>query len=59
MNWSGKVWALQNKDGTLALKITGNYPMLFPARWDARWERKHFRPETKVVRVQVDVKVIE
>ena len=59
MNWSGKMWALQNKDGSFVPYRYSKDPMVFMARTDARGERWLYFPAAKVVRVQVDVKVIE
>ena len=58
MNWSGKMWALTSGDNITA-KWWPEYPNLYNTRADARSDRMLFYPGTKVVRVQVDVKVIE
>lgn len=59
MNWSGKMWALQYEDGTLVEDVFRPHPYLLGTRESARLDRKFLFPAAKVVRVQVDVKVIE
>ena len=57
MNWSGKMWALETPSGRFVRDVEN--PVLFVTRREARFDRAIFYPTTKVVRVQVDVKVIE
>lgn len=59
MKQSVKMWALQTEGGTFARAQTGNSPLLLGTRWEARVEQREFFPTTKVVRVQVDITVVE
>lgn len=60
MNFSGTYWALTNTNGELRLRDGQGEPMIYRTREIAREVRRNrFGNWGKVVRVQVDVKVIE
>ena len=59
MKQSVKMWALQTEGGTLARVDRKLPPELFINRADARWYRDKSFPTSKVVRVQVDITVVE
>jgi len=59
MKQSVKMWALQTKGGTLARFDWKLPPELYATRADARWHRRNSFPTSKIVRVQVDITVVE
>ena len=59
MKQSVKMWALQTEGGGFARLSWKFPPELYNNRDEARWFKKRHYPTSKVVRVQVDITVVE